>query len=610
VLIGRAALALLIVFTASPWNFGRPTGQQHGASFAVRDVRVFDGQDVLHRATVVVEDGVITAVGAHATIPAGTTVIDGAGRTLLPGLIDAHTHTRSVDDLEFALAFGVTTQLDMDSLPEFAAAMRREQAEGRANARADLLSAGTAVTTPGGHGSRRFGSPPPMLSTPAEADAFVRARLDEGSDYIKIIVDDGRLWARAQPTLDRETVAALIAAVHKRGKRVIAHTVTLDDARMAVAAGIDGLVHVWVDREPDAAFLAEMRRRRVFVIPTLAVWKTRIDGFPAGELLKDARIEPLAAPVQMQQLRTTEPLNRDPNSPARYEHAARSVAALSKAGIAILAGADAPNPGTTHGISLHHDLQLLVDAGLTPLQTLAAATAAAADAFGLRDRGRIEAGRRADLLLVDGDPLRDVTRTRNIISVWKAGNLFARDVYAAKVRERRKTLESGPGATGLISDFEGGKPSTKTGGNWLASTDSLVGGKSSAVLEVIHGGADGSTYCLRITSDVVAGVPEPWAGAIVFPAGAAGVPVNLSSVAGFRFAARGDAATYRVGIGTARSGRASAVRTFTVTADWQTFAFRWGDFDNVDGSDVVRISIVAGPQPGRYVLQIDNFEIR
>jgi imidazolonepropionase-like amidohydrolase len=586
-----------------------PTAQKPGGSFAVRDVRVFDGDGVLPRATVVVINGVITDVGANATIPGGIAVLNGAGHTMLPGLIDAHTHTRNADELESALAFGVTTQLDMRTLPEFAAARRREQAEGRANGRADLFSAGTAVTTPGGHGSTGFGSPPPMLSKPEEADTFVRARLDEGSDYIKIIVDDGRMWARTQPTLDRATVAALIAAVHKHGKRAIAHTVTLDDVRAAAAAGIDGLVHVWVDREPDVALLAEMRRRRMFVTPTLAVWKTRIDGFPGVELLKDARFEPLATSAQVMQLEETRPLNPERTTPARYERAAKSVAALSKAGVRILAGSDAPNPGTTFGISLHHELQLLVEAGLTPQQALAAATAAAADAFGLGDRGRIEPGRRADLLLVDGDPLADITRTRSIVSVWKAGHPFAREVYAVTVAERRKTLESGVAGLGLVSDFETGKPSTSVGGNWLASTDALAGGKSSAVLEVVPGGADGSAHALRITSDVAGGVSEPWAGAILFPAGSP-APVNLSAASGFRFAARGAAATYRVGVGTRRSGRASAVRTFTAGPDWQTFAFRWADFDNVDGTDVVRIAIVAGPQPGRYVLQIDNFEIR
>lgn len=240
-------------------------------SFAIRDVRVFDGDRVISRATVVVVGGIIAALGPDIPAPSGVGVFDGAGRTLLPGFIDAHT--RTADDLESALAFGVTTQLDMNTLPSFAASMRREQAEARANTRADLFSAGTGVTTPGGHGSTRFGSPPPTLSTAAEADAFVAARIEEGSDYIKIIIDDGRLWSRTQPTLDRATVAAVIRAVHRRGTRAVAHTVSLADARAAVKDGIDGLVHVWVDDEPDAAFVAELRNKNVFVIPTLAVWK-------------------------------------------------------------------------------------------------------------------------------------------------------------------------------------------------------------------------------------------------------------------------------------------------------------------------------------------------
>ena len=185
----RTAL-LLIALTVAVASLAPPASlvAQDG-SFAIRDVRVFDGDRVISRATVVVASGTITAVGPDVAAPSGVEVFDGAGRTLLPGFIDAHTHTRTADDLESALAFGVTTQLDMSTLPSFAASMRREQAEGRANTRADLFSASTAVTTPGGHGSMRAGGPPPMLSTAAEADAFVAARIEEGADYIKIIIE-------------------------------------------------------------------------------------------------------------------------------------------------------------------------------------------------------------------------------------------------------------------------------------------------------------------------------------------------------------------------------------------------------------------------------------
>jgi imidazolonepropionase-like amidohydrolase len=103
---------------------------------------------------------------------------------------------------------------------------------------------------------------------------------------------------------------------------------------------------------------------------------------------------------------------------------------LQVAGADILAGSDAPNPGTVHGATLHQELELLVQAGLTPVQALAAATSVPARRFGLSDRGAIAPGRRADLVLVDGDPTRDVTATRAIVAIWKNGAPVERRRYA------------------------------------------------------------------------------------------------------------------------------------------------------------------------------------
>jgi cytosine/adenosine deaminase-related metal-dependent hydrolase len=149
---------------------------------------VFDGVRVRPRATVVVENGRVVAVRERAKIPPGAQLVDGEGLTLLPGLIDAHTHDLRRPLLRQALMLGVTTDLEMFTpWPQFAAEMRREQAEGRAADRADLFSAGICVTAPGGHGTQ-FGVAIPTIDGPAQAQAFVDARIAEGSDYIKIVL--------------------------------------------------------------------------------------------------------------------------------------------------------------------------------------------------------------------------------------------------------------------------------------------------------------------------------------------------------------------------------------------------------------------------------------
>ncbi|HEY0808765.1 MAG TPA: hypothetical protein VGD49_01340, partial [Longimicrobiales bacterium] len=150
-----------------------------------KQARVFDGTNVIAAADVLVQDGKIARVATNIAAPAGAQIIDARGKTLLPGLIDAHTHTFG-DALREAVIFGVTTTLDMFTDPQFAKLMREEQRAGKANDRADLFSAGVLVTTPGGHGTE-YGMPIPTITSPDSAQAFVDARIAEGSDYIKLV---------------------------------------------------------------------------------------------------------------------------------------------------------------------------------------------------------------------------------------------------------------------------------------------------------------------------------------------------------------------------------------------------------------------------------------
>ena len=183
-----------------------------------------------------------------------------------------------------------------------------------------------------------------------------------------------------------------------------------------------------------------------------------------------------------------------------------TVKALKAAGVRILAGTDCGNPGTTHGASMHRELVLLVAAGLTPVEALAAATAQTAATFGLTDRGRIAPGLRADLVLVDGDPTVDITATRKIAGVWKQGRAIDRDAYRTIVRQRTdasaklKNAPAPPGSeSGLIDDFEGEQAVTRAsfGAGWMVSTDAMIGGKSKAETTLVDGGANGSAHALQ-----------------------------------------------------------------------------------------------------------------
>jgi imidazolonepropionase-like amidohydrolase len=402
------------------------TAQSPPNAFVIRNVRVFDGESVAAQQTVVISLGKIAGVGINIAVPAGAQEISGEGRTLLPGLIDAHVHLPafgSADALQQMLAFGVTTGVVMGVHPLAVSRLKDIKASDAPDVAA-LLSAGLVATAPGGHPLQMDGGGPggayPTLTTAGEADGWVAARLTEGSDFIKIIYDDtSDAYARTLPTLDEPTVAALVTAAHARGKLAVAHIGNERYARGAIAAGVDGLAHLFVGPTVSADFGRFAASHGVFVIPTLSVLYSACGKSDGPEFLKDAsimsRVKPQFRPLLEMPLAS---------SAVSCEAAPQAIRQLVAAKVPMLAGTDAPAPGLTYGASVHKELEHLVAAGLTPTAALAGATSAIARAFRISDRGRIAPGLRADLLLVNGDPTKDIRATRNVVRIWKKGVAF------------------------------------------------------------------------------------------------------------------------------------------------------------------------------------------
>src|ERR1019366_8461756 len=286
---------------------------------------------------------------------------------------------------------------------------------------------------------------------------WVDARIAEGSDYIKVVYDDSTEYGveKPKPTLTEEVLRALADAAHKRGKLVVMHIGSVQQALDAIDAGADGLAHLFVGAAsaPDLGAIAAAHH--IFVVPTLTVLNTICATSFDSQLAEDSRLKPYLLPSEAAAMKARFGL------PVKLscEGANEAVRQMKAAHVPILAGTDAGNPGTTQGASIHGELELLVRAGLTPAEALHGATAAAA--FHLDDRGQIAAGKRADLVLVDGDPTSDILRTRNIVAVWKAGHAIDREAWkasAAKQTEEQTKAKSGAppkgSESGWISDFE------------------------------------------------------------------------------------------------------------------------------------------------------------
>ncbi|MGW6929846.1 amidohydrolase family protein [Lentzea sp. NPDC054927] len=393
---------------------------------------VFDGEKTLGVTNVSIEDGKIVQIGRE--VPEGAEVVDGTGATLLPGLIDAHVHT-SPEALALALRFGVTTELEMQGVNT----RDRRAAISENDAVADVRSAGFGLTPPGGHPSELFppgfnpggeggpagatGEPPfqPDATSPQRAAASIPQLLAHGSDYVKFMIDDGSVEGHpGLPMIDQATLNAGVAEAKKYGALTVAHALTIDATRMAVEAGIDGLAHLFVEPHHDE-IIAMIKDAGLFVVPCAAL-NASLMGITGAELADDPRVSSRLDEDWDKTLRSS--FNCYPQGD--IEDVLTTIKVLSDAGVDVLVGTDASLPlpflgGLAHGASVHHELQYLVRAGLTPEQTLRAATSTTARRFALSDRGRIAEGLRADLLLVDGDPTTTISDTLNTRAVWRRG---------------------------------------------------------------------------------------------------------------------------------------------------------------------------------------------
>lgn len=350
----------------------------------IKNVLVFDGEQLSGPSAVVIDGA---KIGDPEAIPDNPTIIiDGTGCTLLPGLFDCHVHVDQPEQLADCAAYGVTTVCDMACQP--LATYEKMKAS---SSPVTWVSAGLpAFAANSTHGKmfRLSGMEDMALRNVDDVVQFVKKRVDEQVDYIKIIADI--------PGHDQSILNQIQQQAKEHGKMTVAHAAQYESFERSLKAGFDIFTHTPLDKVLDEEITDEMVKQKTIAVPTL----TMMEGFTKSWILWLFR------------------------GTRKFQIALDSVKAMHQAGVPILAGTDANNlpiVSVPRGISLHYELELLVQAGLTPIETLRSATSLAAHYFSMADRGRISTGLRADLVLVRGNPVEDIRTTRNIKKVWIQG---------------------------------------------------------------------------------------------------------------------------------------------------------------------------------------------
>jgi imidazolonepropionase-like amidohydrolase len=365
-----------------------------------------------------------------ARLPAGTQVLPAEGKWLLPGLIDAHVHAESQEDLKAMLRWGITSVRLMAE--DVAAARRMAEASRRRDDIPEVFPAAPIFTARGGwwdQGQPADRNVNRFPATAEEAREAVRNAKKLGSTEIKLMLDD-MAWCRSpKPPLPRmkpDVARALIGEARTEGLRAIVHAPNIADAVEAIAGGATALAHGVLDVF-DARTIAMMQSRLVFYIPTMDIFEFLADTRSfVDSVLSDPRAAGGLPPAIVDRYRSS---GYSDGYRARYpnfEYVKRHLPALREnlrrlhaAGVPVALGTDM---WAFPGLSVSIEMDLYVKAGLSPLEAIRAATQTAARSLGIeKDRGTLEPGRRADFLVLSEDPLRDVKNVRRLQEVWKLG---------------------------------------------------------------------------------------------------------------------------------------------------------------------------------------------
>jgi imidazolonepropionase-like amidohydrolase len=403
----------LALAAAAAWSVA-VLGQAPAAGVTVFEgarVIIGDTRPPIENASFVVRGARFAQVGRAADVraPAGAVRVNLSGKTVMPAIIDTHTHlsqTREMllDDLRHRAYFGVGAAMSLgQDTTDASFQVRAQTMPGLAR----FFTAGRGITAP----EPGRTTAPYWVTTVAEARKAVQENAAKKVDIIKIWVDD-RMGSVKK--LSPELYSAVIDEAHKSGLRVIAHIYTLDDAKGTLKAGLDAFAHGVRDKELDQEFMALVKQH-----PNLVLGPNMPD---RGVV---APVDWLRSSLPADQYAALEKGNTNrPDAQAFWGIQARNLAKMNAAGVRIVVGTDGNTP-----YAPHFEMADMVAAGMTPMQVLVAATSQGAQFLRMTDTGTIEAEKSADFLVLDANPAEDITNTRKISSVYLRGAMVDRSSY-------------------------------------------------------------------------------------------------------------------------------------------------------------------------------------
>jgi imidazolonepropionase-like amidohydrolase len=366
----------------------------------ITNVGLFDGTSIRENVSIAIRNDTIVSISTSPFKSASADTIAAGGKFIIPGLVNSHVHLYKVEDLKIAIQAGIFAVIDLHKTDEDQAKLLRIYRD--STDYASFYSSGFAATVPGGHPTA-FGGDIETVSASVTPEQFVANRIENGADFIKIVRDagGGPPDFKVNPTLDFAQINEIVRVASANKKISIAHTTRLDETMKIAEMGISGFAHMWFEKESiTESQLAQLKEMNVFLIPTALtqqkIWGMVADGPPGMKKYADENLSDM-------------------------ELVGHEIMKLHNAGILLLAGNDPPNFRINQHDDLYEELKIYSEAGLSNLEVLKTATSNPSKVFDLNGIGVVEAGKRANFILLNGDPIKDLTVLKQISGIWKNG---------------------------------------------------------------------------------------------------------------------------------------------------------------------------------------------